>query len=71
MRFHLEEHYMQCFCKALAVASLSTSAIADECTITLWDLFLPKIDVELEKISDERASLLLKNASHRGSFFLN
>ena len=54
---------MRCVWKALAVIVLSTPAMADECNIVWWDLFLPQSEVEFKKTSEASALLILKNTS--------
>ncbi len=49
--------------KALAIIALSSPAMADECNIIWWDLFLPQSEAELTKTSEVSATLTLKNTS--------
>lgn len=46
---------------ALALMLLAGPAVADECRIVWWDLFLPQSEVELEMTSEVSAILTLKN----------
>lgn len=45
----------------LSLMVLASPAIADECTIVWWDLFLPQSEVEFDMTSEASAILTLKN----------
>jgi len=54
---------MQCVWAVLVVMALGSPAVADECKIVWWDLFLPQSEVQFEKTSEVSAILTLKNTS--------
>ena len=49
--------------KAFVLIAFSSPAIAEECKIVWWDLFLPQAEVEFIKTSEVSAKLTLKNTS--------
>ncbi len=54
---------MRATLSVLALMSLASPVIADECTILWWDLFLPQSEAEFDMTSEVSAILTLKNTA--------